>query len=717
MRIESIERQAKNLKQYVVGYFEYFTVGKLVAYPLAGYDVTGNFIKAICLGVDVNFKTPNPFAPSQMSVRFILPNGMRIVKLQLSDSFISQIKSATSTNYDINNADEKDLDYFVDEWDVLTKDSQANRVNRFIVTGNILKGYGNEDFRRGGKLVSYTTNDGLVKKGILLPDNFESKDIRVEVPINKALKYILNMSDGTTVLLHGADVNIQKRGSFHKMFVKKSKNPFIDIVNDTDINSFAFTDKWDLRKGEYENKFEEVTIKKLVNILWDKYKMNISLTVTAFESIKDQFDIQERDSKGMDGTEELIKKHNQALEEYNRSKKFEELDEKQFKKLDELEQENYELKKSVSELEAIRRAYKITAMLDDETRKRKREAMESIAAEQMEEGGTIDSDRRFTDSDLTKLDESKLFNIIWDVRLWIITEKNGSSIIGKFNPKTKSLFIFGKKDKTNPLVYWLQNNSFVSADEYAKLSDGGSLVSEKYPDLKKGQMYTKWVDGVEHSYFIYDIKDGIITIRIDGINSDKTISEIENLIETEKLVPNYKMEDGGGVGEYDKYVENIYSRQSEQPIREQLISFSRENGFDFSDEIMDGDYDTTKDNWGGTVYSKEAIRKMIGIITGKNSNSGGIETKKSLRIRDIQNNDDYQLVTNSQDINETYKNYAPKFLTEKHDLTDRLYSEGIGGMFIKFENGDMEKIYVFEGDVPNLSKPLFEIYPTDEYFN
>ncbi len=233
-------------------------------------------------------------------------------------------------------------------------------------------------------------------------------------------------------------------------------------------------------------------------------------------------------------------------------------------------------------------------------------------------------------------------------------------------------------------------------------------------------MYTKWVDGVEHSYFIYDINNGVITIRIDGINSDYTIEDAINLIETEKLVPqnlHETLENGGGIGEYEKYVENIYSRQSEQPIREQLISFSRENGFDFSDEIMKGDYDTTEDEWGGTVYSKEAIRKMIGIITGKYSNSGVVESKKSLRIRDIDGDEDYQLVTNSQDIEETYKNYAPKFLTEKHDLTDRLYSEGIGGMFIKFHDGDMEKIYVFEGDVPDLSKPLFEIYPTDEYFN
>jgi len=514
-------------------------------------------------------------------------------------------------------------------------------------------------------------------------------------------------------------VYIQKRGSFHYMFIKKSKNPYIDIINDADINSFANEDKWDLKRGSYENKFEEVTVKKLVAILWDKYKMTVSLGVAAFETIKDQFEVSEREHGGTDATEVLIKKHNEALDEYNRSKKFEVIDDKQFKKLDELEKENYELKKAVAELEAIRRAYKITAMLDDETRKRKREAMESIAAEQMEEGGTIDSGRRFTENDYNKLIQSeKGFNGRWDGNVWVITHESTTTIVGKFSPKNKSLYIYGKKDKTNPLVEWLQNNSFVSSDEYAKLSDGGSIISEKHPDLKKGQMYTKWIDGVEHSYFIYDVKDGIITIRIDGVNSDKTITEIENLIEEEKLVPQYFPDtlDNGGELTYREKITPQYKKEWDSLVSEfgqDVVDLSFPSGFE------KGYIDSRLPSIGH--YSFGTIRDRVKSdydARNKNNNGGGVgEAKKSLRIRDINNDGDYHLVTNSQDINETYKNYAPKFLTEKHDLTDRLYSEGIGGMFIKFYDGDMEKIYVFEGDVPDLSKPLFEVYPTDEYFN
>ena len=394
-RVKSIESSIKNTKQLVVGNLEYFKVRKLMAYPLAKYDENGEFVKGICLGVDINFNQMNPFAPSQMIVRFVLPNGMRMMSITLSDSFIYKIKAATEGNYEIKTADERDVDTFIEDWDVETKESRADRVNRYIVTGNILKGYGNADFRVGGKLISYTVDGGGVKKGILLPDNFEAKDIRVKIPINKALNFIQGMSNGTSLQLYGTDVTMQRRSNFYHLYVKKAKNPLSDIVNDSDINSFSFEDKWNYSKGEFTNQFELPTIKKLVSILWEKYKINISIPVSAFEAIKDQFDIEEREKSTDDGTEELIKKHNKMLEEYERSKKFTEVDEKELRKYDEIEKENYELKKQVAELEAMKRLYKVTSLLEADIRKKKREAAELAGQAQMKDGGDIDDEEEY----------------------------------------------------------------------------------------------------------------------------------------------------------------------------------------------------------------------------------------------------------------------------------------------------------------------------------
>ncbi len=384
VRVSASESQMKVIKRLVADNLEFFKVGRLVNYPLS----KGEKIRGMCLGISVNLKAENPFAPSQMSLRIVLPNGMRLVTFPLSDDFINNIKDATMAEFDLREYKERERDYFLEQWDVLTKENRADKVLRYIVTGNILKGYGDANYREGGKLISYTTDTGAIKKGILLPDEFKPEDIRVSIPIAKAYNYIKSMRDGNTIFLGTSeDASIQKRGYFYNLLLAKSKNgPYAELVEDKDINSFAFMDKWDVKKGQYENKFEEPTLKTLVNILSEKYNISIGIPQSAFEAIKDQFDLEEKEET-TDGTEAILKKYNKALEEYERSKNFVEIDEKQFKKLDELEQENYELKERVAEAEAYRRLYKVISLLDEDIRKKKREAMQ--AETQMVYGGEI----------------------------------------------------------------------------------------------------------------------------------------------------------------------------------------------------------------------------------------------------------------------------------------------------------------------------------------
>ena len=397
LKINSIEAGVRQLKNLIVGHLEYFTAKKMIAYPLAKYDVDGEYVKAICLGVNIDLMAQNPFAPSAMSVGFLLPNGMRLIRLALNDGLISKIKSATDNNsYQIGDR-ERDTDAFIEDWDDITKENRADRVIRYIVTGNILKGYGNADFRVGGKLISYTVEGGGVKKGILLPDNYDDKDIKVKVPINKAVNYLKGIANGTSVELAGEFVHIQKRNEYYSMFVKKSKNSYSGIAFDPEINSFAWADKWDFSKGEYTNKFDQATLKKLTDILWSKYKLNISITPSAFEYIKDQFDVGEREHSTTDSTDELVKRHNKLLEDYERSKAVVHVTEEELESMDALERKQVELKRDIASLEATKRLYQITSMLDEDVKKRNREEQqrkddEKNNGNKLEKGGVIDKD-------------------------------------------------------------------------------------------------------------------------------------------------------------------------------------------------------------------------------------------------------------------------------------------------------------------------------------
>lgn len=106
-------------------------------------------------------------------------------------------------------------------------------------------------------------------------------------------------------------------------------------------------------------------------------------------------------------------------------------------------------------------------------------------SEKLENGGVIESFRRFTEGDFNRLTYDN-FEGRWSGYVWVIKHNDSSKILGKFNPKKNTLFILGKKDLTNPLVKWLQENSFVSSDEYSKLEKGGKINKNWISDALSG---------------------------------------------------------------------------------------------------------------------------------------------------------------------------------------------------------------------------------------
>ena len=188
-----------------------------------------------------------------------------------------------------------------------------------------------------------------------------------------------------------------------------------------------------------------------------------------------------------------------------------------------------------------------------------------------QEGGTIEKTRTFNEFEYNKLvdREKKEFFGYWSGYLWDITHKSSPDIVGKFNPKTKILYIFGNSDLNNPLVKWLQDNSKISREEYEKLANGGRLKTHKYANG----------------------------------------STVE------------------GGGEYRSYINNIYRNQSEQSAREGLMNFASEQGFEISDvenALQVYKYDTEENTWGENYYTKVAIAKMVDMISGKYADGGGI---------------------------------------------------------------------------------------------
>lgn len=186
--------------------------GRMIQYFYAGRGVLiDRNTRAICLGCEQNAKANNPFAPSNLSISFAVANSLRSIDFNLADDGYKEllaIKEATSLlNNDVDH-DKRTLD----SWDEITKKSTSNRELRDIITGNILKG-----FPRGGdksKLISFTMENGEVRKGLLLPKKDEIGDEK----------------GGKVTILRSYDAN-KCRKMIHDTFEEAKNRRTIIVIN------------------------------------------------------------------------------------------------------------------------------------------------------------------------------------------------------------------------------------------------------------------------------------------------------------------------------------------------------------------------------------------------------------------------------------------------------------------------------------------------------
>ena len=166
----------------------------------------------------------NPYAPSAIKLRFALASSLKY--LVLPSSFTPEINSIKGASIDLAS---QTLEEVLDLWkDAITKE-QKDRVIRYMVTGNILQGLG----RYSGKMVSYTTNNDTVEKGILLQEhyspNVDDEVKGVVVPLSRALNFIVSQGYGKIISLsHGISV-VNQNGEYTIRYhlQKKKEETFI----------------------------------------------------------------------------------------------------------------------------------------------------------------------------------------------------------------------------------------------------------------------------------------------------------------------------------------------------------------------------------------------------------------------------------------------------------------------------------------------------------
>ena len=175
-------------------------------------------------GTFVGFKFNKSYTLGSSTAIFATLDGRRKVELALNDKAIETIIRCTDTALRYSPKEINAIS--MDNWD--SKVPTKTRQTRHIITGNLLQAL--VDTEKGektkGNLISFSTNDGNTRQGILMSENFKPTDLRSSVPLRSRLKQI---QDGITVVSENGNVQIERvdfdwkhRGEY-ELKVPKSK--------------------------------------------------------------------------------------------------------------------------------------------------------------------------------------------------------------------------------------------------------------------------------------------------------------------------------------------------------------------------------------------------------------------------------------------------------------------------------------------------------------
>lgn len=251
-------------KSYVRRVFTSFMTGDEYDVPSVVSSDTLKVSRGIFLGFKSNHSTMNPFAPSNLIMSFATLDGRRMVQIPLS---ITDWINAALTARQTRKLPEIPLRQ---EWGMVRTDS-AKEV-RYVITGNILQAYQNI-----GQLVAYTTVDGDLKKGILMPMDFRPDD-HIMVPAMQALKEAKEMLQDETLVSSGKEITLTRKRGGYMVSIPAAKTIGGMYYNDKTLCSFM-TIKFIQFKGKMEASFNEEYLDDIFLLFAEKFKLKFKVKI------------------------------------------------------------------------------------------------------------------------------------------------------------------------------------------------------------------------------------------------------------------------------------------------------------------------------------------------------------------------------------------------------------------------------------------------------
>lgn len=278
--LANLQTSLEHNRQYMNGIFKFFTVGRNLNYSVNSYHDGNINVPAVFLGFLIDRKKKNPFARSNVRLRFAIANSNKYIAIPAS--YTDDLNGIMGVSYSLPQWDEATL---LDNWEKAIKDSTKDRNIRYVITGNILQAFGS----MSGKLVSYTTQDGEEKKGILMPEYWEVADFEdsISVPIERAYKIVASTVKGNGITTQNG-VSIYNQGVRYRIIVAGSTSKGGSVFLNENILKLVANHNFERTGDKMTAYLEPDKLKSFLNVLQKETNDSMELTTEQFNLIKNE---------------------------------------------------------------------------------------------------------------------------------------------------------------------------------------------------------------------------------------------------------------------------------------------------------------------------------------------------------------------------------------------------------------------------------------------
>jgi predicted RNA methylase len=287
---EKIKRSFNNRRQYLESIFNSLYVGRNLNYPGNNYDGGQEIVPAVFLGFIIDKKKKNPYAPSALRLRFALASSNKYIAIPAS--YAQDVRAIIGASVGLPHLEKDSL---LAKWDASIKESTVDRKIRHIISGNVLQAFS----AYKGKLVSYTTIDGGIKKGILMPEYWEPGNEvqqKTVVPISRAMKIIRSLIGGASITTKNG-VSIFRQPDNFKIVVSAARSKGGETYLDPDLLKLVDRNNFEKVSDRMTASVDENLIVQFVHVLQEKFNDSIALNPSQYELIKNEIPKKELRSK------------------------------------------------------------------------------------------------------------------------------------------------------------------------------------------------------------------------------------------------------------------------------------------------------------------------------------------------------------------------------------------------------------------------------------